>query len=365
MKTKLTCIMVALMSMTMGALAQNITNVTMHIKLNGQSEVQSIPATGFPGVDLTDEPTTSFIIEKIEVETEGNVLAVDVRGAMYNEEDGVKDGNWRTIPLEKQSDGKWAVTIGEDLVEGSSTKVKIFEFFAQATTGTGNTIYYNNGGQNYKIRFATEGVVEDWTVKFYKGETATLTLQVNGENKKYTYNGDAIRTQFYGENPGEVTALSIEGFSTTFIYNEEAGVKIASVTLQYRVNVDGAEGQWNGLEARNTGWDDIWNEVENSTDHKLEYTYNGHVNVAGGLTSGHDYVLEMMYQVVTLEGDYKFLRGKDLCLSFTISDANGIHSIEDSAVTYSTTPRYNISGQRVTDNYKGVVIKDGKKVIVK
>jgi len=76
------------------------------------------------------------------------------------------------------------------------------------------------------------------------------------------------------------------------------------------------------LTATNTGWDDIWNEAEQRYDHRLEYTYNGHVDVLSGLTSGHNYVLEYMYQVVTTGGDYILLRqgSSDMKLAFTVTE---------------------------------------------
>ena len=45
-------------------------------------------------------------------------------------------------------------------------------------------------------------------------------------------------------------------------------------------------------------------------------------------------------------------------------DPDGINSVVN---TYNTVPTvtYNLAGQRVSNNYKGIVIKDGKKLVVK
>ncbi|MBR1839801.1 MAG: hypothetical protein IJ782_04395, partial [Prevotella sp.] len=115
----------------------------------------------------------------------------------------------------------------------------------------------------------------------------------------------------------------------------------------------------------NTGWDDIWNEAEQRYDHRLEYTYNGHVDVLSGLTSGHNYVLEYMYRVVTTGGDYKFLRkgASEMQLAFTVKEGSAVQGVSKAAAV-SNAPKYSVAGARVGDGYKGIVIQGGKKVVM-
>ena len=47
----------------------------------------------------------------------------------------------------------------------------------------------------------------------------------------------------------------------------------------------------------------------------------------------------------------------------TVSPATNISNIK--ADTNADSPLYNLAGQRVSKSYKGVVIKNGKKVLVK
>ena len=48
---------------------------------------------------------------------------------------------------------------------------------------------------------------------------------------------------------------------------------------------------------------------------------------------------------------------------FTIGVISGISSV--SAETVDNAPAYNLAGQKVSDSFKGIVIKNGRKVVVK
>ena len=369
---KLFTLIIALFAVVTASMADEITQVRLAYRVNnGTTITRAFYASGVSTLVLNDENITSLVLQKVEVYTSGSVSDVNLCGAMYNSGSAPSAGNWMDIPLSELSSGYWKFDNGGQGVEmiesGQSGKTKVFEFYAKAKNGSGSDIYYNNGGQNYQIKFSigSGGGSSDWTVKYYAQSTATLDLTWNGTtNRNYVYNGDGIREQYYGENPGEVGSLVINGFTTRFIYNEEAGVNISSVTLQYRINVDGTEGQWNSLTATNTGWDDIWNEAEQRYDHRLEYTYNGHVDVLSGLTSGHNYVLEYMYQVVTTGGDYKTLRqgSSDMKLAFTVKEGAAVQGVSE-AVVNKNAPKYSVAGALVGDGYKGIVIQSGKKIV--
>jgi hypothetical protein len=47
------------------------------------------------------------------------------------------------------------------------------------------------------------------------------------------------------------------------------------------------------------------------------------------------------------------------------TDVTGIHSIENSELRIENYDYYNLSGQRVGKDYKGIVIKNGKKYVQK
>ena len=47
--------------------------------------------------------------------------------------------------------------------------------------------------------------------------------------------------------------------------------------------------------------------------------------------------------------------------SGTINEATGIETVKSQ--TNTSTPKYNLAGLRVSDSAKGIVIKDGKKIV--
>ena len=48
---------------------------------------------------------------------------------------------------------------------------------------------------------------------------------------------------------------------------------------------------------------------------------------------------------------------------FTVNDPTGINAVRVGEKT--DAPLFNLNGQRVSDNYKGIVVKNGKKYVVK
>ncbi len=370
---KLFTLIIALFAIVSASMAADaITSLKLTIKINNHAaETQEVPASGFSLVDLTDESTTSFLIQKAEITTTGNVSDVLFFGSLHNSDSAPKSDSWMNFPMQSNGSGSWVLDMGEgvDLVEsGEEGKTKIFEFYIKAVDGSATDIYYNNGGENYKVMFTigSGGGSSDWTVKYYAQSTGTVNLAWNGTtNRNYSYNGEGVREQFYGENPGEVSSFTINGFSTRFNYNKEAGVRIQSVTLQYRVNVDGVEGMWNGLNGTLEKSEDIWNDEEQHTSHRLIYSAsNMNVNVLNGLTSGHNYVLQYMFQVVTTAGDYISLRqdAKDMKLAFTVKEGTAVQGVSE-AVVNKNAPKYSVAGARVGDGYKGIVIQSGKKIV--
>jgi len=364
--------MVALFAMALSAQANEIQSVRITISVNGHEEVQEIPESGMPEVDLTDEATTSFIIKKVEVTaSSGTALnSVELVATMYNTSDGTPSSAdaWRRMELKQSNEDKatWVLDMGDgiDLIEdGEGGKTKTFELYVQGKNSSSADVFYNNGGNNYKIKFSTDAS-NAWKVKFYKKTTAGLNLKVDGEDMNINYTGDFVREQYYGWNPGEIGSLVIDGFDVTISCND--GVSIQSVSLQYKVYEEGSEGSWSGLEATLTDSSDEWNEDEKQTSHKRKYAASGLArNVASGLKTDTNYVLELMYQVVTTDGDYIFIsRGvNNDTFGFTVKEATGIEDISSESESAPST-RYNLNGQPVDEDYTGIVIENGKKVII-
>ena len=283
-----------------------IKNLTLTIRYNGEEAfTQDIPAENFSPVDLTDERTTSLIIVKVEVEAEESVSDIHFTGTMYSTSEGGQSNpdEWRSFPLQNLSNGKWELDMGEgiELVEEkwlNQNKTKTFEFYVQGTSDSGNQVFYNNGGANYKVTFST-GEGGDWKIKFLDGITAGLTFSLDDSYKEYNFNGAGDRVP--EDQLGELSSLCIEQFALQF-YTAD-GVKTNDVSLQYRIYEEGQEpeGGWNRIDATY---------LDNEEGNKMFcYTDMMGINVTNGLEPNKDYVLEVNYQVVV--GEEYFFLGKN------------------------------------------------------
>lgn len=307
----------------------DIKNLTLTIRLNGgEAFTQDIPAENFPIVDLTDERTTSLIIVKVEVEAEESVSDIHFTGTMYSTSEGGQSNpdEWRSFPLQNLSNGKWELDMGEgiELVEEkwlNQNKTKTFEFYVQGTSDSGNQVFYNNGGANYKVTFST-GEGDDWKVKFLDEVTAELDLRVNDELQVYAFYGNGSRDP--SEQPGLLSSLTIEQFDIIFRVKE--GLSTKDVSLQYKVYEEGHadEGWWNRIDAQQ-----YFNQGDN-----IMYCHAENLGqqVADGLEVGKNYVLEVCYQIV-INGEYIFF-GKDtedckfrFCYEDGVAPQEGIRSM--------------------------------------
>lgn len=278
-----------------------IKNLILTVRLNGgEAFTQEIPAEGFPVVDLTDEQTTSLIIEKIEVQAIESVSDVSFLGTMYSTNSGSSGDEWREYNMEYKSNGRWMLYFGEgvELVEEDwigQNKTKTFEFYVQGTSDSGNQVFYNNGGANYKVTFST-GEGGDWKIKFLEESTADLLLNVGGEGRSYSFNGDGSRTP--EDQLGQISSLAIDQFALWFRYNE--GVSTNDVSLQYRVYEEGQEpeGGWSRIDAPQF--------YDQGSNTMFFYTDMMGLDVTNGLEPNRVYILEVNYQVVVDE-EYFFL----------------------------------------------------------
>lgn len=307
-----------------------ITNMKLTIKHNGGNAfTQEFPASGFDTVDLTNEMTSSLIINEVEATAPDDMSEVSLLADVYNS--GSSADKWITMPLTKQGNGTWLLTVpdsqGELIKNENDTNTKIFEFYLKATDSQGNSVYYNNGGQNYKVTFKIAGgESSDWKIKVYSENTAELGLKIDGEDWSTSYTGNAIRERYYGWNPGEVSSLAIDNFSLSFIRNDD--VSIDNVKLKYRVYEDDATGgDWTSITANLSSYGDIYNKDKDVTEHYMAFSAsNLSTNVTSGLESGKGYVLELYYKVTTTDGStIDFGKDKDgMKFYFSIAESSEV-----------------------------------------
>lgn len=293
-----------------------IKNLILTVRLNGgEAFTQEIPAEGFPVVDLTDEQTTSLIIEKIEVQAIESVSDVSFLGTMYSTNSGSSGDEWREYNMEYKSNGRWMLYFGEgvELVEEDwigQNKTKTFEFYVKAKDYFGNDTFYNNGGEDYKVTFTT-GESGGQKIQFVKGRVAELTLRFNDALYGYAFNDDGSRDPI--DQPGQLTSLAIDQFALWFYAAD--GVNVNDVSLQYRVYEDGdePEGGWSRIDAQQI----------TSQGNNMMYCDANDLGweVTAGFKPERNYVLEVNYQVVA-DGEYFFFgkHNEDSKFRFSIGD---------------------------------------------
>ncbi len=368
MRRILFAIFVALFAMVQSAVAADaITSLKVTTKINGSAaEVQELPPMGFPGVEID---VTSLIMQKIEVGVSGNVEEMALHAAVYK--DSPKADSWDEIPMSNMGNGTWVLDMGEGIEiveEGMEGETRTFEFYVAAKDGSGSDIFFNNGGQNYKIKF-TVGV--DWTVKYYGNFTASIGMTFNETDRSYSYSAHGIREQYYGEQPGEVGYFNITDFSTRFIYNKEAGVTITGVNLLYNVHQEGTEGAWKSIAATLDKSEDIYKDKEQVWEHRLFYSANNLnldvIKAIANPSTQTKYEIDLAIEVVPSTGNPKVLTSSDMNLHFTLNDkAMGVDEVQDSE-SADQAPWYTVDGVELTEKptAPGIYIHGGKKVVVK
>ena len=352
-----------------------IKSFKLTINCDGEVFTESFPSEGWPSHTI-DGQTSSLKIMRAEVEADIPLSYVGFCATMYDAEDGWQHDNdaWVWIELVDQGNGTWVLDMGDgkELVESewlTKNKTKTFEFFIQAGDSSGNEYKYANGiseygyDNNYKVTFSTGeggGGDQNWKVKFYKESTASLSLLVNGESQSYVFDGDA--TRWPGVQPDAAYSLAIDGYQVSFIHNDN--VSVNDVSLQYKVYEEGGDGQWNGIGAMQSYTQEIYNPEKDRMEHQVVcYAQGLGRDVTSGLEFGKNYVLEVIYQVIA-DKDYFFLgRDKEGSLfRFYFDSETGIRVLPQ---RWSEEGAYNLAGQRVGKDYKGIMISKGRKELRK
>lgn len=344
-----------------------ITSLNLRVRVNnGASFETSFPASGFEPLDITDEETTSIILERVKAKTAGNVSNVQIFGTMYKQSKSPE--GWMGFPLAQEESGVWRLEMNRDLIEeGMGDDPRVFEFYVCATDGNDNTIYYNNGGQNYKIIFKPStggggGGGGDDKVKFFKDNTASITLNFNDNDQEYIYDGDGKRDPGTSQQPGGLSSLTIKETGIRFVRNDNSYIQ--GVSLQYKVYEDGQSTGWNRIDFTNIQEEKTYN--PDTKEYEMKVTCNAsnlELNVSSGLVPKKNYNLEIMYQIELTDEDYVFfLRNKETSVFKFSMSTSGVESLK--AEGKKKGVRYDLNGRKLTGKpASGYYIEDGKKYI--
>lgn len=252
MKTRILTLLMTLFAFAWSAKADEITSMKLTISHNfGEFFEVSFPAEGWPDLDLTDESTTSIRIKRVEVQTSGTVSNVVFEATMYKTEKGLQpDDDWRTFDL-IQDGNTWVLDFGEnapDIIDdemGSSPRT--FQFHVTAKDGSGNDIFFNNGGLDYKVLFVKGGgSSSSGDIK-----NLTLTIRLNG--------GEAFTQDIPAEN-FPIVDLTDERTTSLIIVKVEVEAEESVSDLQFNGTMYSAsegspsnDDEWRSYSLQNKG----------------------------------------------------------------------------------------------------------------
>ena len=276
-----------------------INSFSIVINMGHENEEQAIPESGMPEVDLTENGTNAegfFVIDGFKATTTGDMTAVKMFGAVYLAEG--QANQWHEVVAQKVNEGDWQATgqnidLLKDLVVGNTY---ILEVYLEATDADGNKYYYNNDGENYKVRFMVGEQQEP--VTFYDQETAGLGLTINGTLVDFTLNGDGTKTP--DGHLGTLQSLVIDNFWVRCL--RDSGVELGDVSLQWRLlSKNSIINDWNRVDYQ------YQNDEDGNKLKKFFGADNLYIDLMPQCETGQDYTLEVMYQLIDSHtGQYYF-----------------------------------------------------------
>ena len=344
--------------------------VTISSTLSGTNENIPVVANGEElFADLSDEATNDFVINSITITPVGSFQSVQGQLRLTSEDGSTQivpqSSGFKTVPFTYDStDDVWkAENLKLEVAGGeldANTNYILEFYFEGSTNGTTYDYTYKNGENNFKVKFKNGTPA----VQFKAENTATMTLNVDGTATTINFNKDGSVYNNGSNDLGEVSVLSITGFTTTVISSVAA-----SSNLQCWITT--ADGSASTPEHGGMYTDKVTTSGdEQSFTATVTNTDIISITDAGiGLTDGETYILRGYFQVKDNDENYYFAPNKDKHESFAIQftykeTPTGINGIEGDEAD-AKADAYNIAGQKVGKGYKGIVIKNGKKQIVK
>lgn len=337
-----------------------IYSVILTLKHNGGEPYEVyFEHENMPTLNLEGQ-TTSLKIMKAEVWTSEGVQSVNVVGTMYNTENGGPTGGdeWRSMPLTQSDNGYWLLDFdkeGYEIVEDewiNNDKSKTFQFYVTAVDRQGNGIIYDNEGQDYKVSFTTgSGSGGDGILSM------TLTVSCDGEVFTESFPSEGWEIHAIEGLVSSIKVMRVEvetsesltyvGFCST-IYDTADGWQHDDTAWDWIPMDNQGGGHWvldwgEGRECVASEW------LDQNVTKTLEFFADG------GDANGNKYKYANGTSDYGYDNNYK--------VTFTPGvDPDGISLVSASKENGAT---YNLAGQRVRKDYKGIVITNGRKVLIK
>jgi hypothetical protein len=338
----------------------SINSLMLAISQNyGEPEVKTFPASGCPEIFLEGE-LYSLKIYGGSAMADESIENVTFYATMYDTENGGpwSSDDWEAYPLTYNGGGEWTVSLPEpqELISSDwklKHRQKTFEFYVKGQDQKGNDVYYNNDWQNYKVTFTCgEGSSSTDPIKSFK-----VTVNCDGEEFTESFPSEGWPQHFIDGQVSSIKVMRVEaetnesmsnlGFCWT-IYDTVDGWQHDNSAWGWQDLMYRGGGHWDyewgkGLEFIESDWP-----FQNVTK-TLEFFVSG--EDSNGIT--HKYSNGINYQ--GYDNNYKVI--------FTTGiDPDGVQLISAAKANGAT---YNLAGQRVGKDYKGIVVTNGRKVLIK
>lgn len=320
--------------------------------------------------DLSDggrKANNVFTIDKITADMSVSATAFDLYYRVFQL--GNNTAEWKKVSGTSANGSTWTCTSAVDVMAGlTKGKNYVLEFYFKATVN-GSDVLFNNGDENYKLQFLFDDQDPDLGGTGFNvdGQKRVSFVMTSDPDNPYMYMYDLATCKSEYENGavqlGEVPMLAFSAFRAMW-QRESTDVEIADMSIQYKIYEPGQDGQWNGITATDSYY--FEDQLSASSQCHDAFTFPG-------LESGKTYILEAMAQLRTTDDKYYFLNDTDESTNSNIvgfkfqfsitSDPTGIATVDAKGFDNATV--YNLAGQRVGNDYKGIVIINGKKVLKK
>ncbi len=318
-----------------------------------------------PMLDMRNVANT-FVVHSFNAHTTGPVKDIRVKYRVY--EVGEPMNSWNELGLVEDGDGNWVSTsmdFHDAMLRMTEGQDQVLEFYYEGTSKTGDTFFYNNGGENYHFMFncvkpKPENMVKNTTTVFGYSH---VTFLINGNERSFDYEEDG--------NPNEIVDLgAIQSFVLDSYWN--AWNSKGSNNLRYKIEEEGSGGKWRTIASeKNSRFVRISDE-----DYLKSYKENIGLNLLEGLETGKKYRLEISgessvyneyyyndyYRDTKSDNDkqycpfYTWKNGESSVFTFTIKDpsaiipgdvtGNGSVNVQDATIVVNY-----ILGTDVNDEY--------------
>lgn len=198
------------MMSAIGAWANSFSDMKLIVELN-QTMQKDIPAT-LPMIDLSQDGREAvFELHGVSIRTASKAKQVDFQYKIYRSGETPTD-TWQELQTGEMNEHGmvWRNTSGPNVLEGLEVgSTYILEFRMKGINPDDSEFFYDNGHQNYKIKF-TKGKAPK--IKFAGGQFNSVTnINVDGVDKRYLIPSESA---WNGFNLGKASSIIIKDFSS-------------------------------------------------------------------------------------------------------------------------------------------------------